>query len=67
MMLIDNKFNIGDIVYLATDAEQLPRIVTAITIRHNGFCEYELSQSSYTPSWHISDEITAEKNVLKTL
>jgi hypothetical protein len=33
---IKTKYNIGDIVYLKTDVEQLERMITGITIRENG-------------------------------
>jgi hypothetical protein len=32
-MLIDNIFEIGDMVYLKTDLEQQPRIVFALEVR----------------------------------
>ncbi len=32
MINIDNKFPLGQIIYLKTDKEQMPRIVTAIKI-----------------------------------
>lgn len=63
-MVIDNKFDFGDIVYLATDIEQLPRIVTRIYIDPNYLC-YELSCGT-TTSNHYELEITAEKNTLLT-
>lgn len=66
MMMIDNKYNFGDIVYLATDECQLPRMVTAITIR-NGLMVYELSCGSMTATWHTEIEMTIEKQVLNVL
>jgi len=32
MINIDNKFDFGQIVYIITDKEQLPRMITAITL-----------------------------------
>lgn len=46
MMVLDNKYNIGDTVFLLTDPEQYPRMVTAIIIRYKGYIEYEVSFSS---------------------
>lgn len=59
-MLIDNKFNIGDKVYLVTDADQKCRIVTGINIRSTSIT-YALC-SEITESWHYDFEITVEKN-----
>lgn len=64
MMLIDNKFNIGDKVYLETDADQKCRIVTGINIRATSIT-YALC-CDVTESWHYDFEINAEKDVLKT-
>ena len=63
-MLIDNKFEIGDIVYLETDTEQSERIVTGFYVRDNTLT-YGLS-CGICESWHYDFEITLEKNVLKT-
>lgn len=60
MMNIDNKYNIGDVVYLVTDAEQLPRIVTAITLT-----KYELIYEVYAgtvQSKHYDFELSLEKS-----
>lgn len=35
------KYEIGDIVYATNDSQRLPRIVTAILQRGNGFVEFE--------------------------
>lgn len=56
------KFSIGDIVYLKTDVDQDPRMVTAMTLRQTGII-YELSIDSRT-SWHIDLEISTEKNLI---
>ena len=42
MIPIDNKYNIGETVYLKTDPEQLERLVIAITINPHGLI-YKLS------------------------
>lgn len=66
MMVIDNKFNHGDIVFLATDPDQYPRLITGITIKPNGLLLYQLSINMQT-SWHYDFEVTASKDVLKPL
>lgn len=63
MMVVDNKFEIGDFVYLVTDVDQSKRMVTGFTVRQGGHVIYELSLGTST-SWHIEQEITKEKNIL---
>ena len=63
MMVIDNKFEIADIVYLRTDADQAKRVVTSIHIRPNEQITYELSCGSHA-SDHYDFEISEEKSVL---
>jgi len=64
MMLIDNKFKIGDRVYLETDQDQHERMVTGFYIRHDSIT-YGLSCGTME-TWHYDFEISVEKNVLKT-
>ena len=64
-MVIDNKFEYGQTVYLKTDKEQLPRIVTAIHLRGQNIT-YCLSQGT-NETTHHDIEISEEVNiVLKT-
>lgn len=63
-MVIENKFNFGDVVYLKTDPEQRPRIVTTFSVGATSIL-YELSSGTIT-SWHRDFEITYEKDVLLT-
>jgi hypothetical protein len=62
MMLIDNKFEIGQTVYLKTDLNQLPRFVTSISIRQ-GRIIYAVTNAT-TESWHDDFEISSEKNLV---
>lgn len=64
MKVIDNKFELGQIVYLKTDTDQRERIVTGFCIRQMGQ-SYELMQGNIG-SWHYDFEIATEKNVLMT-
>lgn len=64
MMLIENKYDFGDIVYLVTDGEQLPRIVTSIKIFKNGELLYLLS-CGVSASDHYDFEMTKEKDYTK--
>lgn len=64
-MVVDNLFEIGNIVYLKTDSDQKQRIVTAIIVRHGGCYSYELSCGTEA-KWHYEFEISTEKDVLTT-
>jgi len=61
-MLIDNKFEFGEIVYLKTDKEQNPRIVYMMKVLQNEIL-YELACGT-TVSTHYEFEISKEINVL---
>jgi hypothetical protein len=64
MKVIDNKFELGQIVFLKTDTDQKERIVTGFCVRQYGQ-SYELMQGN-AGSWHSDFEISTEKNVLMT-
>ena len=63
-MLLDNKFNIGDEVFLKTDLEQSGRLVTGLIIRA-GCIIYQLS-CGVSESNHYDFELTVERDILKT-
>ena len=63
-MVIDNKFEIGDRVYLKTDIEQFCRIVIEINIS-----KVDISYTlicGIIESTHYNFEISTEKDVLIT-
>jgi len=64
-MVVDFCFKLGDTVYLKTDEDQFPRIVTKISILGGSTADYiviyELSQSTES-SEHYSSEILKNKN-----
>lgn len=62
MMVIDNKFNIGDTVYLKTDVNQYERLVTAMQVLPNMII-YRLSCGEID-GWYYDLEIETEKNIL---
>lgn len=64
MMVIDTKFNIGEIVYLKTDREQRPCIVSGYKIRKSDVLYYLCSGPAETE--HYEFEISYEKNILIT-
>jgi hypothetical protein len=61
------EYQIGDIVYLITDDEQLPRMVTGAVIRPNGSIVYYLSIGATTETLHYSIEIASDRDLLKAL
>ena len=62
MMIVNNKYEIGDIVYLRTDIEQSPRVVTCIKVFMHGELNYELAQGTIV-SLHYEFEISKEKEI----
>jgi len=62
---INNKFDIGEPVYLRTDPDQYTRMVIGIYVEDNNitYCLGFLSDVSY----HQSIEISREKDVLKKI
>ena len=56
-------YTFGDIVYLRTDPDQFPRIVTGIMVKEN-YVAYELSFVD-VKSWHNTVEISSERDIVK--
>jgi hypothetical protein len=61
-MVVDNKYEHGEIVFLITDPEQLARVVTAFTVCANSCIIYELSCGAAT-SRHYDFEMSRDKNL----
>lgn len=61
-MIIEADHNFEDIVYLKTDPEQLPRIVTRLIVSKQSVA-YELCCGTIT-SEHYCFEISSERNLL---
>lgn len=61
-IVVDNKYGIGETVYLITDKEQLPRIVYCFLVYRSEIL-YRLATGIVT-SDHYDFEISTEKNVL---
>ena len=61
-MLIDNKFEFGDIVYLKTDKEQVERIVVEFLVSQDSVM-YRLSAGVHSDIYY-DVEISKEKNIL---
>lgn len=65
MMVIENKFELGQLVFIKTDTDQYPRMVISISVRQGGLLyELNFAQSS---SWHYEIEISDEKDVLNSI
>jgi hypothetical protein len=60
--MVDNDFEIGEILYLKTDEEQKIRILNAILVTPNGYL-YRLASGS-SDSYHYPMEITREKSFM---
>lgn len=63
MMVIENKFELNQIVFIRVDPDQRERIVVQIVIGANGSVRYCLSGGT-NESWHYDTELSTEKNVL---
>jgi hypothetical protein len=61
-MKIDNLYDNGETVYLITDPEQLPRMITAVCERDGKQVSYELA-CGVDISWHYEFEITRDKQL----
>ena len=64
-MLIDNKFNIGDTVYLKTDQDQRECLIVGIDIRPN--CLTYLISYGNEHGEHYEIELSKIKNTLKKI
>ena len=61
-MLVDSKYKIGQVVYLKTDVEQKPYIVTRLQLLPGGTVIYFLNSGAVDESCHYDIEISKEKN-----
>lgn len=63
MMVIENKYEIGQLLFLKTDSEQKERMLVQIAIGGNNAIRYCLS-SGTVETWHYDIEMSEEKNIL---
>jgi len=61
-IVVENKFEFGEVVYLKTDKEQNPRIVYMMKVFQNEIL-YELACGTIVSS-HYEFEISKEANIL---
>lgn len=64
-MIINNQFEIGQVVYLRSDEDQRARIVVQIAIMPGASLRYCLNCGT-VETWHYEIEVSAEKDILKT-
>lgn len=64
MMVIDNKHNFGDTVYLITDPDQCSRLVIAVRIDPGNVLMY-LLRSCEESNWFYEFEMTNEPDTVK--
>jgi hypothetical protein len=62
-MTINNKFKLGEMVFLRTDPEQMARIVIAIQVSVDGGLLYKLA-IGMSEQWHYEAEISRERDVV---
>ncbi len=61
MMIIDNKFNIGDTVFLKLDEEQKPRIVIMLYVMETAIRYLISNGKEETVHYHF--ELSSDKNI----
>ncbi len=59
-MTINNKFKLGETVYLKTDPDQYARIIVALQITVDGGMLYKLA-INMSEQWHYEVELQREK------
>lgn len=59
-MTINNKFKLGETVYLRTDPDQFARIIVAIQVTVDGGLLYKLA-INMSEQWHYEIELQREK------
>lgn len=62
-MTINNKFKLGEMVYLVTDPEQMVRIIVALQVTVDGGLLYKLA-IGMSEQWHYEAEMSREKDVI---
>lgn len=63
-MIANRRFNLGDIVFLVTDEEQHPRMITAYKRTLDGGLIYYLTRGQ-DETLHYDQEIATECDVIK--
>ena len=59
-MTINNKFKLGETVFLKTDPDQFARIIVAIQVTVDGGLLYKLA-INMSEQWHYEIELQREK------
>lgn len=61
-MVIDNKYDFGQVVYLVTDSEQQARIIQSFEVYKNGEILYKVGCGA-TASYHYDFELSEKENL----
>jgi hypothetical protein len=62
-MKVNNKYNIGDVVYIKSDTNQTPNIIIAITVYSDSYHTYKLNSKDNCSDYR-DYEISDEKNLV---
>jgi hypothetical protein len=62
--MLENKYEIGQIVFVKIDKEQKENMITAILIRPGGCISYEL-HDGVRNKWFYEFECSEEKDIVK--
>ena len=65
-MVIENKFEIGETVYLKTDINQYERLVTRLEVT-SGNLLYCTALGDSDGIWHYDFELSREKDPMKSI
>lgn len=66
MIKLVAEFGIGDTVFLVTDPEQDPRMITGLLLKPNDLIMYEVAWCEET-SYHYGFELISEQDILKKM
>ena len=61
MSIIENRYNLGQTVYLFTDKDQAEKIIIGILLRPDGI-QYQVACGTIY-SWHYELELSSEMNL----
>jgi hypothetical protein len=57
-----SNYSLGSLIFLITDSEQLPRIITSIKFSLDGGCLYGVA-NGINESFHYDGEMTSKRNM----
>lgn len=63
-MMVDTKFDVGQMVCLKHDPDKVPRMIVSVTVSQAGSVRYMMICGT-NESWHFEMEIDEKKNTEK--